>query len=83
MQDVKLYSRSWCCWCVDAKNYLKAHGIPFTEIDVGHDPTADEEMRRLSGQRFVPTIVVDGHVLANFDTGQLEQFLAKLNASPN
>ena len=83
MQDVKLYSRKWCGWCVDAKEYLKAHGIPFTEIDVGRDTAAEEEMERLSGQSYVPTIVVDGHVLANFDTGQLEQFLAKLNASPN
>jgi glutaredoxin len=50
----------------------QAHDIPFQEIDVGRDPAADEEMQRLSGQRYVPTIVVDGHVLANFDTGQLE-----------
>ena len=40
-------------------------------------------MLRLSRQRYVPTIVIDGHVLANFDTGQLEEFLAKLNASSN
>jgi glutaredoxin-like YruB-family protein len=83
MRDVKLYSRKWCGWCVEAKDYLKAHRIPFKEIDVGCDPAADQEMRRLSGQSYVPTIVVDGHVLANFDTRQLERFLAKLNASPN
>ena len=83
MRDVKLYSRKWCGWCVEAKHYLKAHGIPFIEIDVGRDPSADDEMQRVSGQSYVPTIVVDGHVLANFDTGQLEKFLAKLNASPN
>ena len=83
MQDVKLYSRKWCGWCVEAKDYLKAHGVPFREIDVGRDATADEEMQRLSGQSYVPTIVVDGHVLANFDTSQLEKFLAKLSASPN
>ena len=83
MREVKLYSRQWCGWCVEAKDYLKAHRIPFQEIDVGSDPAADEEMKRLSGQSYVPTIVVDGHVLANFDTGQLEKFLAKINASPN
>jgi len=83
MREVKLYSRKWCGWCVEAKDYLQTHGISFQEIDVGRNPAADEEMQRLSGQRYVPTIVVDGHVLANFDTGQLEQFLAKLNASPN
>jgi glutaredoxin-like YruB-family protein len=79
MRDVKLYTRKWCGWCLDAKEYLKEHGIPFQEIDVGRDSAADEEMQRLSGQRYVPTIVVDGHVLANFDTGQLEEFLAKLS----
>jgi glutaredoxin-like YruB-family protein len=83
MPDVKLYSRKWCGWCVEAKDYLKAHGIPFREIDVGCDAAADKEMQRLSGQSYVPTIVIDGHVLANFDTGQLEHFLARLNASPH
>jgi glutaredoxin-like YruB-family protein len=79
MRDVKLYTRKWCGWCLNAKEYLKEHGISFQEIDVGRDPAADEEMQRLSGQRYVPTIVVDGRVLANFDTAQLEEFLAKLS----
>lgn len=79
MRDVTLYTRKWCGWCVDAKEYLQQHGIAFQEIDVGRDPAADKEMQRLSGQRYVPTIVIDGHVLANFDTGQLEEFLAKLS----
>ncbi len=36
-------------------------------------------MERISGQPYVPTIVVDGTVLANFDTGQLATFLDELN----
>jgi glutaredoxin 3 len=83
MKEVKLYTRNLCGWCVDAKEYLKEHGIPFQEIDVGRDPAANDEMVKLSGQRYVPTIVIDGHVLANFDTRQLEAFLAKVNASAN
>jgi len=75
---VTLYSRKWCGWCLDAKDYLKGRGIAFEEVDVGKDPSADEEMQRLSGQRYVPTIVVDGHVLANFDVGRLEAFLKTL-----
>ena len=78
MRQVKLFTRSLCGWCIDAKQYLKAHDIPFEEIDVGQNPDAYEEMKRLSGQRYVPTILVDGHVLANFDTAQLEKFLASL-----
>ena len=83
MKHVKLYTRRWCGWCEDAKEYLKQRGIPFEEVDVGRDSAADEEMRRISGQRYVPTIVVDGNVLANFDVRQLEQFLSTLSASAN
>ena len=72
---VTLYMRKWCGWCLDAKDYLKARSIEFKEVDVGKDPAADEEMQRLSGQHYVPTIVVDGKVLANFDVGQLKEFL--------
>ena len=83
MREIKLYTRNLCGWCVDAKEYLKEHGIPFEEIDIGRDPVANDEMIRLSKQRCVPTIVIDGHVLANFDPGQLAEFLTKLNASSN
>jgi glutaredoxin 3 len=80
MKQIKLYTRKWCGWCLDAKEYLNQHGFPFEEIDVGLDAAANEEMQQLSGQRYVPTIVVDGKVLANFDVEQLKQFLAKFNA---
>ncbi len=78
MPTIKLYSRSLCGWCQDAKRYLKEHNLTFDEVDVGRDPAAYEEMKRLSGQTFVPTIVVDGKVLADFDVAQLEKFLAAL-----
>jgi glutaredoxin-like YruB-family protein len=79
MKQIRLYTRQMCGWCIDAKEYLKQRGIAFEEIDVGQNPAAYEEMKRLSGQHYVPTIVVDGHLLANFDTGQLEKFLASLS----
>jgi glutaredoxin len=79
MRQIRLYTRPLCGWCIDAKDYLKQRGITFEEIDVGRDPAAYDEMKRLSGQPYVPTIVVDGHLLANFDTGQLEKFLAALS----
>ncbi len=47
----------------------------FTEIDVGQDRAAYEEMKELSDQTYVPTLVVGDEVLANFDTDQLEKFL--------
>ena len=73
--ELKLYSREWCSWCIDAKDYLSGRGYKFTEIDVGQDRQAYEEMKQLSEQTYVPTFVAGKKVLANFDTDQLEKFL--------
>jgi glutaredoxin 3 len=73
--ELKLYSREWCSWCIDAKEYLSERGYKFTEIDVGEDRSAYEEMKELSDQTYVPTFVAGDKVLANFDTDQLEKFL--------
>ena len=78
MKGVKLYTRAFCGWCIEAKEYLRARGIRFEEIDVGSNPEAAEEMRRLSDQHYVPTLIVDGRVLTDFDVNQLERFLATL-----
>ena len=72
---IRLFSREWCSWCIDAKEYLIERGDQFTEIDVGRDREAYEEMRELSDQTYVPTLVAGDEVLANFDTDQLEKFL--------
>jgi glutaredoxin 3 len=72
---MKLYSREWCSWCIDAKDYLKERGYQFTEIDVGQDREAYQEMTELSDQTYVPTLVAGDEVLANFDTDRLEKFL--------
>jgi glutaredoxin 3 len=80
--DITLYSRQWCSWCIDAKEYLTEHGYEFTEIDVGRDREAYDEMRELSDQTYVPTLVAGEEVLANFDTDQLEKFLNKHGIEP-
>jgi glutaredoxin 3 len=80
--DITLYSRQWCSWCIDAKEYLNERGYEFTEIDVGKDREAYDEMLELSDQTYVPTLVADEKVLANFDTDQLEAFLNKHGIEP-
>lgn len=84
--ELKLYSREWCSWCIDAKDYLTERGYKFTEIDVGQDRQAYEEMKEISEQTYVPTLVIingdDDKVLANFDTDQLEDFLRQNRIEP-
>lgn len=67
---------------MDAKEYLSERGYEFIEIDVGRDREAYDEMRELSDQTYVPTLVADDRVLANFDTDQLEKFLNKHGIEP-
>jgi glutaredoxin len=67
---------------MDAKEYLTERGYQFTEIDVGRDRDAYEEMRELSDQTYVPTLVAGEEVLANFDTDQLEAFLNQHGIKP-
>jgi glutaredoxin len=80
--ELKLYSREWCSWCIDAKDYLTDRGYKFTEIDVGEDRDAYKEMKELSDQTYVPTFVAGDKVLANFDTDQLEKFLSENQIQP-
>ena len=80
--ELKLYSREWCSWCIDAKDYLSEKGYRFHEIDVGKDRAAYEDMKRLSAQTYVPTFVAGDKVLANFDTDQLQKFLNEYEIKP-
>lgn len=81
-QEIKLYSREWCSWCIDAKDYLTERGYKFSEIDVGENREAYAEMKELSDQSCVPTLVAGDEVLANFDTDQLEKFLREHRIEP-
>src|SRR6266496_1746291 len=80
--ELKLYSREWCSWCIDAKDYLSEKGYRFRVIDVSKDREAYEDMKKLSAQTYVPTFVAGDKVLANFDTNQLEKFLTEHQISP-
>jgi glutaredoxin len=80
--EMKLYSREWCSWCIDAKEYLTERGYKFSIIDVGQDRDAYMEMKMLSDQTYVPTLVAGDEVLANFDTDQLEEFLHEHKIEP-
>lgn len=76
-QKIVLYSRPLCGWCQEAKTWLNERGWPYTTMNTGTDAAARQRAIDLSGQTLVPVIEVDGLVLGDFDTGQLEVFLRK------
>ncbi len=77
-----IYIKSHCHWCHDAIAWLDRHGYRYEVREVLEDPAALARMRELSGQTLTPTMEVDGKVLADFDTGQLEKFLAANGIKP-
>ncbi len=77
---MKLYVKTWCPWCVDAIDWLRARGYAFELIDVLADSAAYAHMRTISGQSLTPTLELPtGAVLPDFDVRQLEKFLAQHN----
>lgn len=74
-KQVILYSRPICGWCQEAKAWLDERQWHYEVRDTGSDPAARQRALEISGQPLVPVIEVDGLVLGDFDTGQLETFL--------
>ncbi len=79
-RNVRLFIKPWCGWCDQAIDWLEERGIPFQTLDVTAEPQARREMHDLSGQTLAPVIEVDGKILADFDTGQLEEFWKQLES---
>ena len=75
---VRLFIKPYCGWCHEAQDWLKARKIPHETLDVISDAKARKEMAELSGQTLAPVIDVDGEILADFDTDQLEAFWKRL-----
>ena len=77
-----IYIKSHCPWCKEALAWLDAHGYRYEIREVLEDPEAMARMREISGQSLTPTMEVEGKVLADFDTGQLSEFLEANGIKP-
>jgi glutaredoxin len=67
---VRLYSTNWCRDCRAAKQFLNAHGIQYTEINVDADPAASAEVMDHVGKRAVPQLVIDGEWFQPYKPGR-------------
>lgn len=74
--DVKLYSTAWCGHCRRLKRELDEAGITFTEVDLDERPELGERIVAVTGgDRTVPAVEIDGHVLVNPTLRQVEEAL--------
>ena len=80
-EHIRLFIKPFCGWCHEAKDWLDEQGVAYEELDVVSDRAAYQEMKEISGQTRAPVLEVDGEVLADFDTDQLEAFWKKIEAT--
>lgn len=82
MAKIVIYSKTYCPFCVRAKNLLEDKGVTFEEVMVDSDPALFEELKKKSGMMTVPQIFIDDKLvggyteLADLDSqGQLDPLL--------
>jgi glutaredoxin len=51
------------------KQFLDAHGIEYSEINVDADPAASDEVMRHAGKRAIPQLVIDGEWFQPYTPG--------------
>ena len=67
---VLVYTAEWCRDCRSAKQFLDAHGIVYTEINIDSDAAASAEVLRHVGKRAIPQLVIDGEWFQPYKPGR-------------
>ena len=80
--NIKIYSTPSCPYCKLAKDFMKEKKIDFKEIDVASDPSAANEMVKISGQMGVPVIDIDGQIIVGWNKDAIEESLSSAAKKP-
>jgi len=89
MNNIDIYTKSYCPFCTRAKALLDAKGVSYRELEVSTDQALQQQMRTRSGRRTVPQIFIGDHHIGGSDdlidannSGLLDKLLG-LQASVN
>ena len=75
-KSVKMYTTTWCGYCVRTKRYLESKGVPFEEIDIEKQPQYAARIEQATGgYKTVPTVEIDGRLLVNPSPRALDEVL--------
>lgn len=79
---VVIYTKDPCPYCVRAMNFFNEHGITYEEIDLTETPEEIERIKRETGWRTVPIIMINGVLIGGYndmkalhEEGKLEPLL--------
>ena len=84
MPPVTIYTKTWCPYCMAAKDLLDQKGIAFTEIEItGKPDLRDEMLRKANGRSTVPQVFIGSRHVGGCDDlyaldrkGELDKLLA-------
>jgi len=68
--NVQVYTTAWCRDCRAAKQFLDAHGVAYTEINLDTNPAASAEVVNRVGKRAIPQLVIDGEWFQPYKPGR-------------
>ncbi len=72
---VTVYTTPTCPWCTTVKNFLRKHGVRYSEVNVASDQSAAQAMVSKSGQQGVPQTEINGKMVIGFDQAKLNRLL--------
>ena len=83
MADVVIYTKSYCPYSKDCKEFLNSKGVDFSEKLIDDDPTLFVEMEnKAAGRSDTPQVFVNGQHIGSGDdlkalesTGKLDDLL--------
>ena len=78
--EVKVYSTTFCPYCVRAKSLLERKGVAFTEINLDEEaPEVKTELIQKTRHRTVPQIFINNEFIGGFDQKKKKKKAGKLD----
>lgn len=59
-KNIKIYTKSYCPYCIRLKKDLSKSGIDFEEIDVESRSDLYKKLKEQTGHQTVPQVFIDG-----------------------
>jgi glutaredoxin 3 len=66
MTRIRMYSTTWCGYCVRAKALLEKRGLEYEEIVMDDDPSFRQKMLEMTGRWTVPQIFIDDEPIGGY-----------------
>jgi glutaredoxin 3 len=59
MPRIRMYSTTWCGYCIRAKALLERRGLEYEEVVMDDDPAFRQKLLEMTGRWTVPQIFID------------------------